>query len=273
MRSGFWQTGAALTVIALAAWMMRDSENGSSATATAALGEPVAQPNTKSGAMPFFTSLSMNPLPPKSHSKAKEIERLTATGDPADAYKAFDLASTCRVTRHMRRFFPGTFSLDEERELCGDITELQIRVMTKNLDKAVAADIPHALLGKYYYGPDGDMSALDQRADDPYLADWKRSMLREMTAYVQRTGDSSTMSELVGIYNHGRLGVKDPELAFGYLLARQELNLRSSDVRLRRNALSTAATGSGFAKRLTPEQIAGAKAFAANFIANCCNKR
>ncbi len=198
---------------------------------------------------------------------------MTATGDAADAYQAFGMTVMCHSMRLGRRFSPGDIDENAERDNCGDISALQIREMSKNLDKAVAGDIPNALVTKFYYGPDGDMFALRQRPDDPYVVAWKQTMLSEFTAYLQRTGEPSTMLDVANFYYFGTLGVKDVELAYGYRLAQEQLRMNSSNPRERKMATHYPAAKSELAQGLTPEQLASARAFAQRFVATCCNKR
>lgn len=262
----------AVTLAVLAAYFsLRD--DGASRGNPPPTSQSAPQQARSADAMPFFSAVAADPATPAGVSKAAEIARLSASGSPADAYRAFEMAAECNGIRLSRRYWPGSFDEAAERAHCGDITALQIRDMTSNLDKAVAADIPHALMRKFHYGPAGDFFAVHQRPDDPYVIAWKQAMMLELTGYLQRTGESLTMLEYANLLHFGTFGVKDDQLAYGYMVAREQLDLRSSDARVRRRARSSPAASHELAKELTEQQIAAATAFANHFIATCCKKR
>jgi hypothetical protein len=273
MKIHAWRIGTAVFLLALPALVFYFGENGSPAAVTTVTGqlEPPHLPVRRG--MPFISASVASPAAPAKISKAAQVARLTATGIAADAYEAFNIAFKCYAVRLGRRFSAGDYDENTVSDACGDITALQIREMTKNLDKAVAADIPNALMSKFYYGPDGDLFAMEHRPDDPYVVAWKQGLLNEFTAYLQRTGEYSTMLDVANFYYFGTLGVKDVELAFGYRLVQEQLGLKSNDLRVRRNATSYPSSKSELAQGLTPEQLARARAFSQRFVATCCNKR
>ncbi len=272
MKTSIWLACGSMALVGVPAYFI-STDDRIPTEAAAGAGQLRTQSTSVAAAMPYFSHVAPNPAETVKESKAAEIDRLSASGNPADAYKAFQLAFSCQSVRRNRRTWRDDFNDSLEQTLCGDIGELQFRQIAQNLDKAVTADIPQALIGKFYYGPDGDLYAMQQRPNDPDVLAWRKELLRELTGYLERTGDPATMIDMANFYSGGTLGIKDPMLAYGYRLAEEQLSLKSADPRLRRMAIQQPAARSELARGLTPEQIAGANAFAAYFVTNCCKRR
>ncbi len=233
---------------------------------------PVAHEASGPGRQFFSNDTIVHPLS-ATESKAAEIDRLSATGKPADAYKAYFLALACKTGRDDLRNGMDYLDGPQVDERCADITPLQIREMEKNLAKAVAAGIPGALVQKLAFGPlGGDPSALETRPNDPLVLEWKRGMLNDLTVYGRKTGDLLTLSVLENIYLYDYFGQKNPELALSYAMAQQEVVSNSGNPKRIRLAKSLEGQLARLSEPLTPEQIAAARAFAKTLAAECCSK-
>jgi hypothetical protein len=117
---------------------------------------------------------------------AATIERLTATRDPRDAYRAFRLIARCvqarRLDDEMKALPMGPEHAAERlaygdgrrrvQAACLDITAAQIAMRLSLVEQAARAGVPGAVTAWVEEGPFGDPSALDQRPDDPLVAAW-----------------------------------------------------------------------------------------------------
>ncbi len=123
---------------------------------------------------------------PAPQSLAAKIEQLKASGDPRDAFQAFQLITKCVRARErddeMRSLPLGPEFAAERaaygdgrqrvREACHDITPAQIATRLPLVDKAARAGVHGAVTARIGEGPFGDRSALDQRPDDPLVTEW-----------------------------------------------------------------------------------------------------
>ena len=137
---------------------------------------------------------------PVAPSVAATIERLKATGDPRDAYQAFTFISKCVRARELddemktlpmgpdfaaRRRAYGD-GRQRVRDACQDITPAQIAARLPLVDKAARAGVPGAVTARIGEGPFGDKSALEQRPDDPLVAEWVEQAIASVKAAARR---------------------------------------------------------------------------------------
>lgn len=203
-------------------------------------------------------------------SKAAQIERLGASGSPADAFKAYQVAVECKRTRDAQRrgevIADGALAAD-----CGDITQLQLMGMGANLDKAAEAGVNGAVQELLAFGPlDGDASALDTRPSDPLVLAWKHKVQALFAAEANR-GDLESMATLSQAYQIGFFDHKDAQLALAYEVARYDLLVRGTDPRhvgILKNGQRLAVLEAD----MTPQQIADATALGKKLVADCCLK-
>lgn len=114
------------------------------------------------------------------------VERLVASGDPADAYHAFRLIDRCAR------------EIDAGRRAgaaCEDIGAVHHRLRLALLESAARAGVPGAVTAWTGEGPFGDKSALTQRPDDPLVAAWVREAV-QMIRSAARRDDVAAITQL-----------------------------------------------------------------------------
>lgn len=128
-------------------------------------------------AQPAAPSAAPAPAP----ALGERLERLAASADPKDAYRAWWLLNACmRWQRDGRLPHPAT-QLDEAvaepiadpASLCGALTERMKMARIDYLERAARGGIDEALGLLVEEGPFGDPSALQTRPDDPLVKAWK----------------------------------------------------------------------------------------------------
>lgn len=201
-------------------------------------------------------------------SKARRIDRWSASANPKDAYAAFQLAFACKRAREAQRSGERMTGVELEAS-CGDITQRQLMGMGKNLERAALAGIPGTVQELLEFGPlDGDANALDTRPTDPLVMAWKLQM-QDLFAASARRGDLESMATLSQAYQMGYFSEKDAVLALAYEIARHDLLRQRTDARhvgMLRNSVRLGDLTAG----LTQEQIAAAAVLAQGLVVECC---
>lgn len=168
-----------------------------------------------------------------------QVDRLLATGNPADAMSAFNLVTDCVTfnTAHDRLVYdeeeikhwkgdtlPGWrgMNADEKRQatqLCGALTAREGERRFDYLAIAMRAGVPGALVAFVNAGPFGDPSALKTRPDDPLVRAWK-TQATEQLALSAESGDLDTLGYLASENLGGPdLRAKDWATIYRYRLA------------------------------------------------------
>jgi hypothetical protein len=208
--------------------------------------------------------------PPRRSSKSDQIDRLSRSGKPRDAYAAYQIAIECKETREAQRRGEAIAAHALE-DSCGDISQVQIMDIGKNLEKAAAGGVPGALQELLAFGPlDGDASALDTRPTDPLVIEWKHKV-QQLFALAARHGDLESMAMLSQAYETGFFDGKDQQLALAYEVAHYDLLVKSTDPRhvgMIRNGVRMA----DLTAHLDPGQIAAATALGKKLVAECCQQ-
>jgi hypothetical protein len=141
-------------------------------------------------------------------SLATKIERLRASADPRDAYRAYRLIADCL---HAREFgahvvsLPMTPEFDAERaanahtarrasDACQDISSLQVAARLSLAERAARAGVPGAAAAWTAEGPFGDKTALTQRPDDPLVVEWAQQAI-EMIKTATKRGDVDAIGQ------------------------------------------------------------------------------
>jgi hypothetical protein len=223
-----WMMGLMGVAIAagLLAWTPRD---GDGQEAPAASSPPAARP-----AVPMARPARLAPAAVSNEDLPlnAQVERLLATHDPADAFRAYWLVADCAAFNadHDRLVFDqgAQFGLRpvSEREkqrdarLCGPMTERERQARLDYLAIALKAGVPGAATAFAEAGPFGDPSALKTRPDDPLVKEWKATA----RAQLARAADSGTdigALHVWGTYNEvgSDITEKNPAVAYPYLLA------------------------------------------------------
>lgn len=120
--------------------------------------------------------LSSQPVFSTRESKHDEVERLTKTGKPEDAFKAFKIIHHCQV--------------DKE---CDDLSPGQLTMAYNLLKQAVEARVPKSIRYVLYTTPDG-RPAYEVR-DDPAYSEW-RAEARKALETAAYAGDRDAMNEM-----------------------------------------------------------------------------
>lgn len=174
-----------------------------------------------------------------------QVERLLASHDPADAYRAYWLVADCAAfnLNHDRIIFdrgelehpkPGTLpgfrtmTEDEKRHdatFCGALTERERQSRLDYLALAAKAGVPGAAFNFANEGPFGDPGALQTRPGDPLVQAWKATASAQLTRAAESGADFSALQYLADQYANGSaLTDKNPLLAYRYLVAMNLIN-------------------------------------------------
>ena len=202
-------------------------------------------------------------------SKSKKIDAFSATGSPKDAFLAYTLISGCIKNRDFARSHPD-FGIDV-KNICGDITDSQIAMRNTYLRKALDANVPGAVSAFIALGPiEGDPRAIETRADDPIIVEWKTKALA-MATDSAKSGDISSLSLLETNYQIGMLTAPDPKLALAYEIAKQEI-LSNRGVYKRKNGDLSSNLLTTLSSTLSKEQISEATDIGKSLAASCCKR-
>jgi hypothetical protein len=228
---------------------------------------PMARTATRAPALVSNEDLPLN----------AQVERLLATHDPADAFRAYVLVADC-VTFNADR---GRLIFDQdslyglrpmsEREkrhdakLCGPMTERERQARLDYLAIALKAGVPGAATAFVEAGPFGDPSALKTRPDDPLVKEWKATA----RAQLARAADSGTdlgALHVWGTYNQvgSDITEKNPAVAYRYMLAIGliQADLLGADDLLAKVYAQDSSLMTALAADLSPEQRAAGLAAA-----------
>lgn len=213
------------------------------------------------GALPASQAEERPDAPPL----GERIAALTATRDPADALKAYQIIEGCEAERPVFDLDPMPAVFMRRKKQCATITEAMRRSRYDYLRAAAYAGAPGVGSAWARYGPSGDPEALRARPNDPSIIEWKR----QATALVVRDadrGDFNALQDLmVGYAGKGTMFDADPSRALAYAWAYKDvvdllelgpLQNQPTDAELQ-----------ALAAKLSPEQVAWAKAKAAEIVA------
>lgn len=132
-------------------------------------GGVAGSPFGAAGALPLPARIA---AAPPSAIDPPPLDRLAASADPADAWRAFRLIERCRSA-------PAAAA-------CRGVTPLHQLARLQLLDRAARAGVPGATTAWVEQGPFGDRSALDQRPDDPLVLDWVEQAIARVKAAARR---------------------------------------------------------------------------------------
>jgi hypothetical protein len=193
------------------------------------------------------------------------IAALTATRNPADALKAYQMIEGCEALRPVFAIDPMPDAFLPRKKQCATITDVMRRARYDYLRAAAYAGTPGAGSDWFRYGPSGDMEALRSRPNDPSVIEWKRQAM----ALVVRDGDQGDFNALQDLM-HGYAGkdlifADDPKQELAYALAYKDV----VDLLQAGGVLNQPAPAElqALAAKLSPEQVAWAKAKAAAIVA------
>jgi hypothetical protein len=169
-----------------------------------------------------------------------QVERLLATRDPKDAYRAYWLVADCaafnvhgdRIVfddedfKHPKPgFLPGFRGLSEvekrhDASLCSGMTERERQSRLDYLAIAAKSGVSGAAVNFAVEGPFGDPSALQTRPGDPLVQAWRATASAQLTQAAEAGVDLGAIQYLAQEYGNGTvLGAKNPLLAYRYFAA------------------------------------------------------
>lgn len=193
------------------------------------------------------------------------IGLLTATRDPVDALKAFQIIEGCEALR-------GTSGLSRlpallsQHKRCASITDVMRRSRYDYLRTAAYAGAPGAGSHWLHYGPSGDVDALRTKPNEASVIEWKRQA-RALVIRDGDQGDVSALSDLVNGYA-GKTPVfdADPSRELAYAIAYKEI-VEKLQLGITLPNQPTTAELTALAAKLSPAQVAWARAKARAIIA------
>lgn len=211
----------------------------------------------------------------------ERLERLAASADPKDAYRAWWLLNACmRWQRDGRLPHPAT-KLDEAvaepiadpASWCGALTERMKMARIDYLERAARGGIDEALGLLVEEGPFGDPSALQTRPDDPLVKEWKE----RVSALAQGRAEQGSWTGLYMLFtgllfeNPAIVVSRQDALAYG-------IAMRDIMVKLDGAAEQEAIPFNGpflqaIGKDLSPAQVAQAGRHAATIVAQAAALR
>jgi hypothetical protein len=254
MRLKRWQSGLlAIGVLAagLFAWQRQTGgpDDAPAAQAPAASPWPSSPPAQVAANIPAQSQALPPPLDEAPLDEAPlneaplnvQIERLLATHDPADAYRAYRLVADCAAfnLNHDRIIFdeddilknwkgdtmPGFRAMTEDEKrhdarLCSGLTERERQSRLDYLAIAAKAGVPGAAVSFAIEGPFGDPSALETRPGDPLVQAWKATAISQLTHAAEDEADLNAIRYLADQYDNGSaLTGRNPLLAYRYRAA------------------------------------------------------
>lgn len=132
-------------------------------------------------------------IAPQQPSLSARLDRLLATRDPADTYKAYWLIQDCMYFLDDPNNYrtgpilpgsvaPAVISEDAKIEKAPQCSGLTQRMRSSRIDyltTAARAKVSLAAIAFYREGPFGDPSALESRPNDPLVQEWKNKLFRK----------------------------------------------------------------------------------------------
>jgi len=228
-----------LAIFALAAGLFAWQRQPVDAPAAQAPAPPPSSRPAQVAAQPSVRSQPMPVLPDEPPLNV-QVDRLLATHDPADAYRAYRLVADCATfnLNHDRIIFdeqelkhwtrdslPGFRAMtdDEKRhdaKLCSGLTERERQSRLDYLATAARAGVPGAAIDFATEGPFGDPSALQTRPGDPLVQEWKATALAQLTRAAESGADLGAIRYLANAYAIGSVPAeRKPLLAYRYFVA------------------------------------------------------
>jgi hypothetical protein len=243
------------------------ARSGAAAHARGATNHPMADRTSRHPGLQWLGGLPSDAADKREapRSLADDIAALTATRQPADALTAYQMIDGCEALRPVFDIDPMPDVLLARKKQCATITDAMRRAQYDYLREAAFAGVPGVGSAWIRYGPSGDRDALRTKPDDPSVIEWKRQAM----ALVVRDGDQGDFNALQDLMNgyegKGLVFDADPTRALAYAMAYKEVVdlLHLGPVQ---NQPTDAELGA-MADRLSPDQVAWARAKAAAIVA------
>lgn len=238
MRLKEWLFGAlsaAVLMTALLTW----HDNGGGLPQAVAVSLPPSPTRAIASTQPATKQSALSVLPDEVP-LTEQIDRLMATHDPENAFRAYALLSECNefnrdhdrlifdVAEAMKPAKPGYVrglrgmserEKQRDTKLCGAMTERQRQSRLDYLAIAAKAGVSGSATTFAEAGPFGDPSALKTRPGDPLVQEWMALAKAQLISAAEAGTDMSAISYLAANYNGSDLFEKNLLLAYRYNIA------------------------------------------------------
>jgi hypothetical protein len=210
---------------------------------------------------------------------ALRIDRLAASGDPHDAYRAWWLLHACVVFGRTGRL-PGNDGADASGEsitdpaiACATVNERMKMARIDHLERAARAGVDGALAELVEEGPFGDPTALATRPDDPLVKEWKARINGMLNEQAEQGYWASLYQLFTGFWFGHPAIAADRQSALAYGMALRDIMVKLDGVSEQEaipfNGPFLDEIGAG----LTPDQKARAQARADAIVARAADQR
>jgi hypothetical protein len=217
------------------------------------------------------------PLPVPAEPLAQRIERLVASGDPRDAYRAWWLLHACVVfgrTGHLpERDGTEPDAIADPAHGCATVNERMKMARIDHLERAARGGVDGALAELVEEGPFGDPTALTTRPDDPLVKEWKERINGMLNEQAEQGYWASLYQLFTGFWFGHPAIAADRQSALAYGMALRDIMVKLDGVPEQQaipfNGPFLDEIGTG----LTPEQKARAQAHADAIVARAADQR
>lgn len=270
---------AIVAVLALPAWRSVPLP-----AVPAAATAPAPAQGPAAGAGPAWLSDLGTPVQPTGAPEeplAQRIERLAASGDPHDAYRAWWLLHACVVFERTGRLpargeagtdAPAEAIADPARS-CATLGQRAKMARIDYLERAVRAHVDGALAELVEEGPFGDPSALATRPDDPLVREWKTRVNGILSDEAEQGTWASLYQLFTGFWFGHPAIAADRQSALAYGMALRDIMVKLDGVSepqaIPFNGPFLDEIGAG----LTPDEKARAQARADAIVARAASQR
>ncbi len=222
------------------------------------------------GAPPALPPAPAEPL-------AQRIERLVASGDPRDSYRAWWLLHACVVfgrTGHLpERDGTEPDAIADPAHACATVNERMKMARIDYLERAARGGVDGALAELVEEGPFGDPTAFTTRPDDPLVKEWKARINGMLNEQAEQGYWSSLYQLFTGFWFGHPAIAADRQSALAYGMALRDIMVKLDGVPEQQaipfNGPFLDEIGTG----LTPDQKARAQARADAIVARAAGQR
>jgi hypothetical protein len=174
------------------------------------------------------------PTPALAETLAQRIDRLAASGDPRDAYRAWWLLHACvvfeRTGRLPERDGNEPDTLADPAHACATLNERMKMARIDHLERAARAGVDGALAELVEEGPFGDPTALMTRPDDPLVKEWKARVNGMLSAQAEDGYWSSLYQLFTGFWFGHPAIAADRQSALAYGIALRDIMVKLDGV-------------------------------------------
>ena len=202
--------------------------------ATAPVPVPAAAPPA-AGAPAWLSDVpAPAPTPAPVEPLAQRVDRLAASGDARDAYRAWWLLHACvvfeRTGRLPERDGNEPDTLADPAHACATLNERMKMARIDHLERAARAGVDGALAELVEEGPFGDPTALTTRPDDPLVKEWKARVNGMLSAQAEDGYWASLYQLFTGFWFGHPAIAADRQSALAYGIALRDIMVKLDGV-------------------------------------------